>query len=790
MKSSDIRFRGSFGPPRAVGFAAALLGALCLFHEQSPVGPENRFPRGDSAAAETRSTERSLRSEAEATRATKTLSFGNKVVAPPSSLDAESIVLLDERITVFSSVIERVCLWRDIETGGRVRSVQWYTGGWDGAGIPEVATEALMAADYFIVSPTREDSGWQDLDGLLAARGWTVERRHAESRVARIQWDTLFRDGLDGLDRAHNELMEALPGYFRGGWSYFFEPTVTPNDPDYPLQWAMNVLEAPAAWARTTGSPDVVVAVIDTGVDYNHPDLGPNIWRNPNEVADGTDTSGNGFVDDIRGWDFVNDTNDPRDVSTHGTGVAGVLGAVGNNSFGVAGVAWSVEMMPLAVGSANIPTERIIDAIDYAIWQRAHGGVNVVAINVSLGGRMPNIARDEETPLFLAVRRARDAGILCVFAAGNDGLDNDELRDGLPYHFFPSDIDLENVLSVAATTAGDNLYSTSNYGPESVDLAAPGHNIRSSFPGGGFSNWAGTSFAAPHVAGAIALVYAFNPDLQPHDVRRMILDTGTPLSSLETKLAHPVRLSLGGVLDEAARWPRVLPAPEWTAFPYLRSIDPAPLPVRVHIEAETVETVTFFLDDEPFAAVSGGDAAWSVSWNPPEPGGYAWRVVAASADGRAVEAHLPPVRVLHPYAFWQAAQFGDDFEEAASGFDPAADTGSHWSLAERFVFGLGTGPDVPPLVLGIPPGFVKGEPTTENETLRLHFWQSIDSLYAPLEVLASRDLTPESWEAVESFTVEETAVDPDTARILRTITVPVPQTGEPRFHRLRFDIHP
>ncbi|MCC5805163.1 MAG: S8 family serine peptidase [Opitutales bacterium] len=797
MKHWYFRFPGLSRAWRAVGFTAAAGILLVIIGRDLPDYTDRAASLRGGAHEENVDSSQDSGAGGVDGDGSQEFSFGDISLPAPLALADRYTVLIDKRTTVLSpandseqGALERVALWGDVGTGERVRSVQWFAAGAEEAVDPEPTMEALMAADYFIVSPVAA-TGWEALDAVLEAGGWSISRRHPGSRVARVTAPLVFEGGLDGLETALIVLQNKLPKGYLSGWTHFLEPALVPNDTEYPQQWAPGVIDAPSAWTRTTGSSDIVVAVIDTGVDYNHPDLRPNMWSNPHEAADGTDTSGNGFVDDIRGWDFAGNTNDPRDVSSHGTGVAGVLGAVGNNAFGIAGVAWSVRMMPLAVGSSNIPVDRIVDAIDYAIWQREEGGQNVVAVNISLGGRMPDVGRDEETPLFLAVRRARDAGILGVFAAGNDGLNNDAPVAGRPNHFFPSDIDLENVLSVASTTSADNLYSTSNFGPESVNLAAPGHMIRTPFPGDGFLNQTGTSFAAPHVSGAVALVYASNPHLLPGDVRAAVINGSTPLVSLEGKLANPVRLSLGGVLDEAARWPRVLSTAAWTALPFLRSIDPEPLPVVVEIEGDTVETVTFVLDEEVFAADSGESLEWSVSWNPPGPGEYAWRVLAESAEGRAVEAEMPPVGVLAPYPYWQATQFGVNYEKAVNGFDPQSGGGAGWTLAERFVFGLGIDAAIQPSPPAtVPEGRVTAFSLSDNETIELRFWQSTDSLFVPLTVQSSHGLGAVDWDTVDAAETDILENHPETGRVLRRVAVPAPDAGAPRFYRLRFDLEP
>ena len=223
-------------------------------------------------------------------------------------------------------------------------------------------------------------------------------------------------------------------------------------------------IDAPEAWDITTGSSSVVVAVIDSGVDYNHSDLSANIWTNPGEIAgNGVDDDGNGYVDDIRGWDFIDDDNDPIDSNAHGTHVAGTIAAVGNNSIGVAGVCWTTKIMVLrflnAIGSGT--TADAIRAIEYANAKGAH------VINNSWGG--PGFSQ--------ALKDAIDASsAVVVCAAGNDGTDNDSTPS------YPASYTSSNIIAVAATDQDDNLVTFSNYGATSVDVAAPGTNIYSCEP--------------------------------------------------------------------------------------------------------------------------------------------------------------------------------------------------------------------------------------------------------------------------------------------------------------------
>ncbi|MFN7874938.1 MAG: S8 family serine peptidase [Pirellula sp.] len=275
--------------------------------------------------------------------------------------------------------------------------------------------------------------------------------------------------------------------------------TATPNDPMYVNQWgfensADKDIDMAQAWDYGT-STSVVVAVIDTGIDYTHPDLAANIWMNTDEVAgNGIDDDGNGYIDDIRGWNFINETNNPMDDHGHGTHVAGTIGAVGNNSVGVVGVAWNVKMMALkflnSSGSGNLSDA--VEAIDYA---RVNGAK---IINASFGGGGFSSAMQT------AIQRFQNVGGIFVAAAGNNAQNNAVIAS------YPANY--PGVVSVAASTSTDTLASFSNFGTN-VHIAAPGQSIRSTLPGNRYGNMNGTSMAAPHVAGALALLWGQAPTL-------------------------------------------------------------------------------------------------------------------------------------------------------------------------------------------------------------------------------------------------------------------------------------
>lgn len=273
----------------------------------------------------------------------------------------------------------------------------------------------------------------------------------------------------------------------------------TPNDTNYASQWALENsndadIDASQAWNYGTTS-NVVVAVIDTGVDYTHVDLATNIWTNSREIAgNGIDDDRNGYTDDTRGWNFVSNNNNPMDDNSHGTHVAGTIGAVGNNGIGISGIAWGVKIMALkfmdSTGSGNLSDA--VAAIDYA---RVNGAK---IINASWGGGGFSSA------LQSAITRFQNAGGIFVAAAGNESSNNATTAS------YPANY--AGVISVGASTSSDTLASFSNYGTN-VDIAAPGQNILSTIPGNRYASYSGTSMASPHVAGALALLWGQSPSL-------------------------------------------------------------------------------------------------------------------------------------------------------------------------------------------------------------------------------------------------------------------------------------
>ena len=366
-------------------------------------------------------------------------------------------------------------------------------------------------------------------------------------RLARVApEDTLkavaaFREQPDVLDAEPNYIMKA---------------DVTPNDPRYVAnqQYALNLIGAPQAWDTRTGSTGadrIVIGVIDQGIDFNHNDLAANIWINPGETpGNSVDDDGNGFVDDVRGFNFVNDNGNTFSGSAtedHATHVAGIAGAVGNNGIGVAGVNWSVGLMSLKFLDQNGfgDTSSAIDACQYArmmrtLWDTTGHtkGANVRVLNASFGGAL-------FSQQFLnAINQLNGAGILFVAAAGN--VDNGTLEpnnDLVPH--FPSNFDVPNLISVAATNQADQISDFSHFGATSVDIGAPGEAILSTTPLNSFSIFDGTSMAAPQVSGAAALLWAQNPNLTVQQVRNLLMANGTVVTGFLDKILSGRRLNIG-----------------------------------------------------------------------------------------------------------------------------------------------------------------------------------------------------------------------------------------------------
>ncbi len=329
---------------------------------------------------------------------------------------------------------------------------------------------------------------------------------------------------------------EASPDVAYAEPDFVFEPSQsTVNDPSYPKLYGLNNtgqtggtagadINAPEAWSTTTGDAGVVVAVIDTGTDTNHPDLKNNLWTNPNEIAaNGLDDDKNGYVDDVTGWDFYNNdatVYDAADGDTHGTHVAGTIAGEGNKDLGVVGVNWRAKIMPLKfLGPNGGYTSDAVEALNYAVAKGAK-----ISNNSWGGGGYSQALKD-------AIARADASGHLFVAAAGNGGSDGvGDDNDATPS--YPASYDNPNIISVAATDSKDALAGFSNYGAASVDLSAPGVGILSTLPGDTYGSYSGTSMATPHVSGAAALLKAKTPNADDATLKDQILKSADARSNL------------------------------------------------------------------------------------------------------------------------------------------------------------------------------------------------------------------------------------------------------------------
>ncbi|MBL7200065.1 MAG: S8 family serine peptidase [Anaerolineae bacterium] len=312
------------------------------------------------------------------------------------------------------------------------------------------------------------------------------------------------------LERVRARL-EHTPGVLAVHTDHPVRVALVPDDTYWPSQWALAKINAPDAWDLTTGRVEVVIAVLDTGMELSHPDLSGQVWVNPGETpGNGIDDDANGKVDDLHGWQFleIGESSNVSDDYGHGTHVSGIIAAAGNNGTGVAGMAWGSRLMVVKVldNEGNGRYSDVAAGLVYA----ADNGAQV--INVSLGG-------DEDLPVLRdAVDYARARGALIVAAAGNYCRGQ--------YVLFPAAYG--NTIAVAASDRDDRLAYSSCRGPE-VDLTAPGESVYSTCLGGGYCSSSGTSMAAPHVSGLAALIWSHHPEYAPGQVRHTMWVTAEAL---------------------------------------------------------------------------------------------------------------------------------------------------------------------------------------------------------------------------------------------------------------------
>lgn len=314
---------------------------------------------------------------------------------------------------------------------------------------------------------------------------------------------------------------QQMPGVKTVELDHKVHKALTANDPFFNQQWHLHAttgINAVSAWDHTTGDQQVVIAVIDTGIDYQHADLAANIWQNPAETpGDGIDNDNNGYIDDVYGINPADDSVDPLDEDGHGSMVAGIIGARTNNSLGVAGINWQVKLLPCRFMDSNGDgfVSDAIACLNYLLDLKQNHGVNIVASNNSWGS--PSFS----PALYNAIAAHHDAGILFVASAGNDNTQAP---------FYPAAFDLPNVISVSAHQQSGAKASFANYGRNWVHLSAPGASIDSTDLDNEYSRGSGTSMAAPMVSGVAGLLKAAEPSLTLTQVRARLLVSGTPAS--------------------------------------------------------------------------------------------------------------------------------------------------------------------------------------------------------------------------------------------------------------------
>lgn len=408
----------------------------------------------------------------------------------------------------------------------------------------------FIPGEYVVQLKQQSVSMMSDMASLAQSLGGEVRPILSEQNIVLVKKPTLMMTSYVLKTLSANPLVEFVEPNF------IYRINKLPNDPKLIDLWGLVNqgqtdgaqtglagidVNAEKAWDIQTGNKDLVVAVIDTGVDYTHPDLKDNMWTNEAELNGkaGVDDDNNGFVDDVYGYNFANNKGDSKDDQGHGSHCAGTIGAKGNNGVGIAGVVWDVKIIGVKFldrnGSGTL--ENALKAIDYATKM----GAKIMSNSWGGGGF-------SET-LKASIERAHAAGILFVAAAGNDGSNNDSAP------MYPASYQIPNVISVAAINNKGQIANFSNFGKSSVHVGAPGVNITSS-TNGGYYSFSGTSMATPHVSGVAAIVLSNEPNLTHLELKERLIATAKPIPGLRGKVRS------GGMIDAYAALTNTTPAPD------------------------------------------------------------------------------------------------------------------------------------------------------------------------------------------------------------------------------------
>jgi len=397
-----------------------------------------------------------------------------------------------------------------------------------GSGVPMVGKEQIVIKLKDVISEKSAERAQKIVEKHATVKA--IKIRQTKVAIKNKKNTNLYALEIEGVSLQILAELKSDPEIEFAQWNYLYEPDLTPNDPSYSLQWAHPISMAPSGWDITTGNPSVVVAAIGTGVKWDHVDLANNIWTNTDEVPDNTiDDDGNGYADDVRGWNFSASNNNPQDGNGHETSVAGVIAAQGNNSLGIAGVCWVCKIMPLKV---DYTTLDVAEAIDYAV----DNGAKVV--NMSFGNY--DISKyGTDTIVEQAINNGLANGVMMISTAGNDSVSTKRYPAALP-----------QVIAVSSIDSSSQRSSFSNYG-EWVDVAAPGTSILSTNMLGGYSSVNGTSFSAPYVAGLAGLMFSQYPTLSLADARLKIEYSTEKLST--DKYIGSGRVSVSRTLASGTR---------------------------------------------------------------------------------------------------------------------------------------------------------------------------------------------------------------------------------------------